>query len=137
MNLEGNLIMQRVRNGHRIVIVLALGVLLLLVASCHTSPVDEARNQVSAGTLRDEAIRILSEEAWYHQPCPNLVGGKLETITDLFFFGSHKYDKADIVIVTSESVNNEFVVAREVGSFEPYLWHSVYGNCIQRDRFED
>lgn len=129
--------MQRVHQGHRITMVLALGIVLLLLTSCHTSPVDEARNLVTAGTLRNEAIRVLSEEAWYHQPCQNLVGGKLETITDLFFFGSHKYDEADIVIVTSKPLNNEFVVAREVGSFEPYLWHSVYGDCIQRDRFEN
>jgi hypothetical protein len=117
--------------------VLALGFLLFLVASCYTSPLDEARKQVPAGTLRDDAIRVLTEKAWYHQPCPNLVGGELETITDLFFFGSHKYDKADIVIVTSKPVNGIFVVDGDLGSFEPYLWQAVYQDCIQRERFED
>ncbi len=123
--------------GRRRIVIVTLAVMLLLAAGCHTSPLEDAREQVSTGTLRDDAIRILSEKAWYHQECPNFVGTALSTITDLFFFGSHKYDKADIVIVTSEPVNGIFVVNRDPGSFEPYLWQAVYQDCIQRDKFED
>jgi len=118
----------------RITVVMAL---VLLVAGCYTSPLEEARKQVPVGTLRDDAVRILSETAWYHQECPNFVGTDLSTITDLFFFGSHNYDKADIVIVKSKPVDGVFVVHDDLGSFEPYVWHAVYGECVQRDKFED
>lgn len=129
--------MQLVRGSHRITMALALGALLLLVAGCYASPLEEARKQVTTGTLRDDAIQILNEKAWYHQVCHHRIGTEFETIEDLFFFGSHKYDRADIIIVTSAPVNSVFVVNREIGSFDPYLWHSVYGDCIQRDRFEN
>ncbi|MBK9093658.1 MAG: hypothetical protein IPM84_12980 [Anaerolineae bacterium] len=92
------------------------------------------------GARGDAARRCDPEserKAWYHQPCPNLVGGKLETITDLFFFGRHKYDQADIVIVKSRPVNGVFVVDDDLGSFEPYVWHAVYKDCLQREQFED
>lgn len=105
--------------------------LFLLAIACRPSPLEEARKQVPIGTRRDDAIRILSETAWYHQPCPNRV-----TIDDLFFFGSHRYDKAEVVIVGSEPIDGVFVVY-DIGSFEPYAWHATYQDCLQRDRFED
>ena len=58
------------------------------------------------------------------------------TIDDLFFFGSHKYDKAEVVIVTSEPIAGVFVVY-DLGSFEPYAWHAAYQDCLQRKQFED
>ncbi len=104
--------------------------LLVLLAACHASPLEEARKKVPIGTPREEAIRILNEEAWYHQPCPNQV-----TIDDLFFFGSHKYDEAEVVIVGSEPIDGVFVVY-DVSSFESYAWHTAYQDCLQRDRFD-
>lgn len=125
-------IMQLVLDDRRIGLALVLGGLLLLMASCYSSPLEEARQQVPSGTLRDAAINILSERAWYHQACPNRV-----TVDDLFFFGSHKYDKAEVVIVNSEPVNGVFVVY-QVGSFdEANAWHAAYRDCLQRERFED
>lgn len=129
--------MQHISVAGRLGAVSVVILLVTLVAGCYSSPLEEARKQVPVGTLRDDAIRILSEKAWYHQPCPNLVGGKLETITDLFFFGRHKYDQADIVIVKSKPVNGVFVVGDDLGSFEPYVWHAVYRDCLQREHFED
>jgi hypothetical protein len=108
----------------------ALTLLVLLVAACRPSPLEEARKQVPVGTPREDAIKILSEKAWYHQECPNRV-----TIDDLFFYGSHRYDQAEVVIVRSEPVNGVFVVY-DLGSFEPYAWHAAYQDCLQRDRFE-
>ena len=108
----------------------ALTFLFLLITACQASPLEEARKQVGIGTPREEAIGILSEKSWYHQPCPNRV-----TIDDLFFYGSHKYDEADVVIVRSEPVDGVLVVY-DLGSFESYAWHAAYGNCIQRDRFD-
>lgn len=109
----------------------ALALLVLLATTCRASPLEEARKQVPIGTPREEAIRILSEKSWYHQPCPNRV-----TIDDLFFYGSHKYDEAEVVIVSSEPVDGVFVVY-DLGSFETYAWHAAYKDCLQRDRFED
>ncbi|MBK7200667.1 hypothetical protein [Candidatus Amarolinea dominans] len=123
--------MQHISVAGRLGAVSVVILLVTLVAGCYSSPLEEARKQVSVGTLRDDAIRILSEKAWYHQPCPNRI-----TIDDLFFFGSHKYDKAEVVIVTSEPIAGVFVVY-DLGSFEPYAWHAAYQDCLQRKQFED
>lgn len=104
--------------------------LLLLVTACQ-SPLDKARDLVSVGDLRKDAIEILNEEAWYHQPCKNQ-----SSIDDLFFYGDQHYDKADIVIVTSILVDGEYTVDG-ISSFEPYAWHTAYADCIDRDRFKD
>ena len=104
--------------------------LVLVVAGCRPSPLEEARKQVPIGTPREDAVRILSEKAWYHQECPNRI-----TIDDLFFYGSHKYDEAQVVIVASEPVDGVFVVY-DIGSFESYAWHAAYQDCLQLDKFE-
>ena len=107
-----------------------LGLFFLLVA-CKAAPLEEARELVDVGDLRADAIVVLGTEAWYHQPCRNR-----SSIDDLFFYGSQKYDKADIVIVTSTLKNEEYRVS-QISSFEPYAWHTAYRDCIDRNRFED
>lgn len=104
--------------------------LSLLVTACQR-PLDRARDLVSVGTLRKDAIEILNEEAWYHQPCKNR-----SSIDDLFFYGDQRYDKADIVIVRSILEDGEYRVY-DIGSFEPYAWHTAYADCIDRARFKD
>ena len=60
-----------------------------------------------------------------------------ESIQDLFFYGSHGYDEADIVILGSVLDGDEYKVTR-IGSFDDANpWHTIYANCIDRDRFED
>lgn len=125
------LTVQRPSQTRRLIQCAALILMVLLATACYTSPLEEARKQVPIGTRREDAIRILSEKAWYHQECPNRV-----TIDDLFFFGSHRYDEAEVVIVRSEPVDAVFVVY-DLGSFEPNAWHAAYQDCLQRDRFED
>jgi hypothetical protein len=105
-------------------------ILVCALVACHQNPLEEAREQVPIGTTREDAISILGEASWYHQPCPSSV-----TIDDLFFFGSHEYDKADVVIVRSEPKNGIYVVYG-VSSFESYAWHTAYADCLQRDKFE-
>ncbi len=104
--------------------------LLFLLVACQ-SPLDKARDSVSVGDLRKDAIEILNKEAWYHQPCENQ-----NSIADLFFYGDQHYDKADIVIVTSILEDGEYRVSK-ISSFEPYAWHTAYADCIDRDRFKD
>lgn len=123
--------MQQVSRSHTTRTIAILILLIVLVAACRSSPLEEARKQVPIGMLRDDAVRILSEKAWSHQPCPNRI-----TIDDIFFYGSHKYDKAEVVIVGSEPKEGVFVVY-DIGSFESYAWQAAYRNCIQRDKFED
>lgn len=106
-------------------------VLLLILVACRDTPLEEARELVAIGDLRDHAISILSAEAWYHQTCRNQ-----RSIADLFFYGSHKYDKADIVIVTSTLENHEYRVSK-ISSFESYAWHTAYRDCVDRSKFED
>ncbi len=102
----------------------------LLVVSCSSHPLKRAREQVAIGVKRKEAIQILNQEAWYHQPCPNRI-----TIDDLFFFNSHDYEKADVVIVRSEPDDDTFRVY-QIGTFEIYAWQAAYKDCVERDRFE-
>lgn len=54
---------------------------------------------------------------------------------DLFFFGSHNYDQAEILIIRSVVKDDELIVD-VVGTLESYAWHTAYADCIQRDRFE-
>ena len=105
----------------------------LLVFGCgKPHSVERARELVAIGDTREKAIEILSSVAWYHEPC--YVGEK--SSTDLFFFGSHSYGEAEIVILSSVLEGDEYKVTR-ISSFESYAWHTAYANCIDRDRFED
>jgi hypothetical protein len=106
------------------------GVLFLLIA-CQTSALENAREAVQVGDAREEAISILEVESWYHQPCKNRT-----SIDDLFFYGSHNYDEADIVIVTSIPENGIYKVS-EISSFEPNAWHTAYRDCIDRGKFDN
>jgi len=105
--------------------------LMLFLIACRPDPLEQAEKQVNIGMPREEAVKILSGQAWYYQPCVNEYG-----ITDLFFYGDHRYDEAYIVIMDSARKNGAYEVVG-LGSFEPYIWHKVYADCIQRDRFED
>ncbi len=107
-----------------------LGILAMVVA-CKATYLDQARDVVSIGDTREAAIEALSVNAWYYQPCENRV-----TIHDLFFFGSHDYDEAEIVIVASEPDQGTYRVY-DISSFESYAWHTAYADCIDRTRFED
>ena len=102
-----------------------------LLTACQPHPTERAAQQVPYGTPRDDAVEILSQEAWYHQPCRRGV-----SIKDLFFYGSHRYDKADIVIVDSSPRDEGYEVVR-ISTFESYAWHTAYRDCIDRGMFED
>ncbi len=110
---------------------LMLLVSLLLLAACQPHPLERAREQVPIGITREEAIAILNQEAWYHQPCPNRI-----TIDDLFFYTSRRFKKAQVVIVQSEPVEGEYRVY-DIGTFdEPNAWRAAYRDCLQMDLFE-
>jgi hypothetical protein len=89
-------------------------------------------NDTKPGMLRSEVVSRLTSEAWYHQSCP-----RGSVIEDLFFFGSHQYDRAQIVIVASIPDPTGEMKVDSVSTFEDYAWQSAYSDCIQRDRFED
>jgi hypothetical protein len=107
-----------------------MALLTSLAAGCRQRPsaVETARIQVPIGTPRNEAIETLGATAWYHQPCWDQ--------TDLFFYGSRNYDRAEIVILGSKLVDGVYVVD-SIDGFEPYAWQTAYADCIQRERFED
>ena len=106
--------------------------LLLFFVSCHRHPVFDARDRIPIGTLRAEAFAILAPQSWYFETCYE----SEERVEDIFFFGSHKYDDAEIVIVASALEDGWFRV-KSIGSFENYIWHTTYSDCIDRERFED
>ncbi len=102
---------------------------LLLLVGCNTSLLEKAKRMIPIGASRDEAIRALSGEAWYHQSCT-----AKDTIDDLFFYGSHGYDEADIVIVVSTTQDGSYRVV-QIGSFEPNSWHAAYRDCVDQEKF--
>lgn len=109
---------------------LVLLAVLAIVIGC--SSWEMAMNDIKPGMLRSEVVSRLASEAWYHQPCP-----RGSVIEDLLFFGSHQYDHAQIVIVTSIPDSTGEMKVDRVSTFENYAWQSAYSDCIQRDRFED
>jgi len=108
----------------------ALALLCSLSASCGSSALQVAQEHVPIGTKRSDAIRILDGETWYHQLCPNVI-----TVDDLFFYGSRGYDKAQVVIVSSEPLDGVYYVYA-ISSFENYAWHTAYADCIDVTRFD-
>lgn len=105
---------------------------MVILTACQPHPVELAREQISIGTPREDAINILNGGAWYYQPCEV----NEDIATDLFFFGSHSYEGAEIVILRSKKEATTYRVV-DIGGFEPYIWQKLYKSCIQRDRFED
>lgn len=100
-------------------------------SACQAHPLEEAKNKVQVGMLRDDAVSILGQKAWYYQPCPNR-----GSVDDLFFYGSHKYDSADIVILNSFPDQGIYHVTG-LGTFtEPNAWHAAYRDCLDENRFE-
>jgi hypothetical protein len=114
-------------------------IVLLVTTACESQvlPYEKYKEVIRPGMEREAAIEVLQESAWYHQECPR---GAAETdnffVTDLFFFGNHQYDKAEIFIVVSYPTGKKLVVDH-IGTLEPYAWHTGYADCIQRERFED
>ena len=94
-------------------------------------PLERARELVAGGDSRKKAIELLSADAWYHQPCYEGEDGGI----DLFFYGSHGYDSAKIVIVRSRSEDGEIKVT-QIGTYDPSMWQSYFSDCIDEERFE-
>jgi hypothetical protein len=109
------------------------------VTACQgkASPYELYSTAIQPGMSRATAIQIIGGSAWYHQDCSyGEEGSENFVIDDLFFFGSHQYDEADILIIVSRVHQDELVVDL-LGTYEPNAWHTAYRDCVQRDRFED
>ena len=106
---------------------------LMIAAGCSSSRSwERAMENTKPGMLRSEVVSKLALEAWYHQPCP-----RGSVFVDLFFFGSHQYDLARIVIVIYTLDSTGEMKVDRVGSFDDYAWQASFSDCVQRDRFED
>ena len=101
-----------------LVVICLLILVSLLIFGCRgevrPNPLKRARELVAIGDSREKAIDLLGVEAWYHQPCKHMEG---ESIKDLFFYGSHGYDEARIVILGSVFDGAEYKVT-SIGSFD-------------------
>jgi hypothetical protein len=106
-------------------------VAIMLLSSCviEKTRIEEAVEIVKPDMTREQAIELLAPEAWYHQPCQLKV-----TLNDLFFYDSRDYDKAYLVIVSSQLQDNRHEVTG-VSTLEPYAWHTAYSQCIEREKF--
>ena len=102
---------------------------LMVILACGTPTWMQEMEKVEIGMSRGQAIDILSETSWYHQPCP---GDNI--VDDLFFYGERTYDESSIVIVTSDTKTGSVI---QVSTFESYAWHTAYAKCIERDKFDD
>lgn len=103
--------------------------LMSLITACTRDTLAWAREQVNPGMERKEAIEILSKQSWYHQTCPNL-----KSIDDLFFFGDHSYEEAEIIILNSIEKDSVYRVS-DIGTLETNAWHAAYQDCLQKERF--
>jgi hypothetical protein len=123
---------RRLKTQNTLAIVVLLTCIICLQLGCksYTNPLIESRTLIPVGTSRDEAIRVLSEKSWYYQDCTHGGSG-----SDLFFFGSHKYDEAFIVIVSYDRFDDNRSVSSLFG-FEYYAWQTAYADCIDKNRFE-
>jgi hypothetical protein len=111
---------------------LMLLLISLVTTACttHEMPYETYKDRIRPGMEREKAIEVLQESAWYYQECP-----RGDYVEDLFFFGSHRYDRAEILIVDSDLTVSPSTV-RGIGTFEPYAWHTAYADCIEQERFE-
>lgn len=98
------------------------------------SAVGRARQQVKPGMSREYAVDLLSKQSWYYQPCSSKPISTATVLVDLFFFESHDYDKAEILILESRIDTTGFSV-EGIWGFEPYAWQASYKNCIKREMF--
>ncbi|MCU0521865.1 MAG: hypothetical protein MUF84_14385 [Anaerolineae bacterium] len=87
------------------------------------SYVDIARSRIAIGDERTEAIHALSD-SWFHSVCTY---GDDVTVLDLFFYGPHNHDEAEIVIVESRGTPERATVTF-VGLVEAYMLH-LYEDC--------
>lgn len=110
-------------------------VLLLVVVvigcSSKATPYELALGQDIGKSRQAQIAQMIQLGSWYHETCTM----KQSYATDIFFFGSKDYDKANIVIVDSYLTNGEMLVEK-ISTFEPYAWNTAYGDCIDRSRFE-
>lgn len=91
-----------------------------------------ARELVPIGATREQAIRAPDSDSWYHAICLYKT-----TISQVFFFGSRHWDKAELVDVGSGPVGDEFLLY-DLSSFdEPNAWHTAYARCVSLSRFEE
>ena len=98
------------------------------------SPVEKAWQLVPLGSSREEAIATLTEEAWYYEPCAN----EHDNIaTDLFFYNSHRYDEADIVVVHYLLAEDGEWQVSWLARCDPADWQVLFQDCIDRSQFED
>lgn len=124
----------RVRRHLAVMLVLVLVIVVVCaLGACRQTRLEWARERVKVGESRDVAVAALSRESWYYQQCPY---DPDRGVTDLFFYGSHRYDDAIIVIMTS-TCQRGLCVVNALGSFENYAWQGAYRNCYDRGRFTD
>jgi len=116
--------------------IILLTVVALLAAGCEdalSARLHRAQRLIPPGTPREEAVAILGRDSWYHQECRYSAG----SVTDLFFYGSRRWDEATILIVGSTFRDGQFRVTG-IGTFaDAAPWQATFANCVQRDRFED
>ncbi len=111
-------------------------VFVLVVSGCMNGglPLERAYQfgeQIPEGMPRDEAVTILSEDAWYHVACEDRPGND-----ELFFYDNREWDRAEIVILRTKIEGGEIKV-EGIYNFEPNAWHTAYGDCIDRSLFTD
>lgn len=118
-------------------ILICLFAAILVACERHVTPIEQYGDVIQPGMRRTEVIALLQQPAWYHQECSRKAPSSIDfQMDDLFFFGSHNYDQAEILIIRSVVKDDELIVD-VVGTLESYAWHTAYADCIQRDRFEE
>lgn len=126
-------VVERIDLNMRISTIFVYLVALGVISGCsNTSSWEKAMKETKPGMSRAEVVAKLTAEAWYYQPCP-----RRSYTLDLFFFDSHQYDRARIVIVDYTPDSTGDLKEDSVSTFDDYAWQVPYSDCVQRDKFED
>jgi hypothetical protein len=128
--------MQRLRPSTRWLglLVYSLAILLLL-ADCSPRPtlLQWAQENVRVGSSREEAARVLGEKAWYHGSCGH---SSTERLTDVFLFGSHRFDQFLGIVVYRDRVDGEYQVSGVYGPDDRGFWLIEFKDCLKNADFE-
>ena len=125
-------------NAHKFLVV------LLTIAVCSgcfgeglpLQRVYDFSKQIPVGTPRDDVVAILSEDSWYHEICRYYSIKDRTFIKEIFFYDNREWDRAEIVILDTELIGDEYVLVDLFGA-EPNEWHTYYKGCYDRSMFTE
>lgn len=83
--------------------------------------------RVQVGDVREEAMAVLSPDAWYHADCTDENGYGY----DIFFYGAQ--DTSATVIVMGSAPMDDRVIVGSIYQLVENYWVNLYRDCIPEE----